>query len=207
VAAIIFDFDGTIADTFEAVIGIFQKLTGNNDPVDPVEVERLRGMSLMHAAEDLHIRPWKMPFLLLRGRRQMGKQIKSIQAHREMPETIRKLQHEGHQLFIVSSNSTRNIQTFLRQHDMAYEFVRIYGGAGLFNKGRLLKKVLRQNRLEVTDSWYIGDEVRDIVSAHAAGLRVMAVGWGYNTPEILEAHNPTKLIRAPAEIITVLEES
>jgi phosphoglycolate phosphatase len=205
-AAIIFDFDGTIADTFETVVRIFYGLTGRKDALPPAEVERLRGMSLTHAAEDLQIRPWKMPFLLLLGRRRMTKQMHSIKAHAGITETIKKLHNEGHQLFIMSSNSERNIMKFLRQHEMAYEFVRVYGGAGLLNKARVLKRVIKQNRLEANDCWYVGDEVRDVMAAQHANVRVMAVTWGYNNAAILEEHQPTKLVNRPEQIITILEE-
>jgi phosphoglycolate phosphatase-like HAD superfamily hydrolase len=206
-AAIIFDFDGTIADTFETVVGIFYSLTGRKQPLPHEEIERLRGMSLPRAAEELHIKPWKMPFLLLLGRRRMTRRMNAIDAHPGVVEIIKKLHNEGHQLYIMSSNSLRNIQKFLRRHDLAYEFINVYGSAGLLSKARVLKKVVKQNRLDKNDTWYIGDEVRDVVAAQHAGVRVIAVTWGYNTAEILQEHRPTKLVRTPGQIIVTLEES
>ena len=89
---------------------------------------------------------------------------------------------------------------------MVYEFVEIYSGVGLFDKARILKKVVRRNNLDPADTWYVGDEVRDIVGAQHAGLRVIAVAWGYNTAAILADHHPTKLLHRPSEIIDTLEE-
>ncbi len=206
-SAIIFDFDGTIADTFETVVQIFYDLTGRHEKVSPKEIERLRSMTLLHAAEELHVRPWKMPFLLMRGRRRMSKQMTHVYAHRDVPAVIKKLHAEGHQLFIMSSNSTHNIKLFLKKHDLTAEFVEIYGSVGLLNKSKVLKKVIKRNNLDANDTWYIGDEIRDVVGAHHADVRVMAVDWGYNTADILKTYNPTKLLHIPIEIIAVLEES
>lgn len=206
-AALIFDFDGTIADSFELVVSIFYHITNQPHHLPPEEIERLRGMSLVQAAEELHIPPWKMPFLVILGRRRMTKQIGDIRAHKGIVEVIRKLHNEGHQLYIMSSNSNRNILKFLARNEIVYEFVNVYGGAGLLNKARLLNRVLKKNNLDKNDTWYIGDEVRDIVASQHAGVRVMAVSWGYNTKAILSEHQPTKLIDEPEEIITTLEES
>lgn len=205
-AAIIFDFDGTIADSFEMAVQIIGELTGlHKNSLPPEEIERLRGLSLHGAIEELHIKPWKVPFLLMRGRRRMGKQISKISAQPGMPEAIRKLYAEGHQLFLVSSNSENNIRSFLKQHHMSREFIKIYGGAGLLGKVRQLRKIRRHNRLAGDDCWYIGDEVRDIVSAHEAGIRVVAVTWGFNTAKLLESHNPTAMASTPKELLNILE--
>lgn len=206
-SAIIFDFDGTIADSFEVIVGIFYEVTKREVRLDDAEVERLRGMSLVQAAEELRIPPWKMPFLLYRGRRRMSKQMAHIAVHRGIPETVRKLQAEGHQLFIVSSNTEKNIRIFLDKHKMTNEFVGIYGSVGLLGKARILKKVIRRNNLDLADTWYVGDEVRDIVGAFHADMRIMSAAWGFNTAEILNAHNPTVLVRTPNDIITTLEET
>ena len=205
-AALIFDFDGTIADTFETVVGIFYELPGRKKFLTPEEIQKLRGLSLAGVTEELHVSPWRIPFLLMLGRRRMKRRMHTIKAHAGIPEMIKKLHNEGHQLYILSSNSERNIQLFLSRHDMAYAFVKIYGGVGLFGKAHMLKKVIKQNRLDRKDTWYVGDEVRDVAGAKAADVRIMAVGWGYNTAEILAKHEPTKLIGKPADIIATMEE-
>ena len=204
-SAFIFDFDGTIADSFETVIQIFHELTGRHDRLPDAEIERLRGMTLRQVAKDLHIQVWKVPYLLMKGRRTMNRQMEQVHAHRGVPEVIRKLFDEGHQLFIVSSNSTKNIELFLQQHNLSKEFVSIYGGVGLLSKARMLRRVARRNSLEPEDTWYVGDEVRDIEGAHQAGLKVVAVAWGYNTAAILQQHRPTKLVHNPSELLQLLE--
>jgi len=206
-SAIIFDFDGTIVDSFETIIQIFYELTGRHDSLPPDEIERLRGMTLLAAAEELRVQRWRMPFLLMQGRRRMTKRMKEIKLHEDMTETIQKLHAEGHQLFIVSSNSRKNIVEYLEHHNLTVEFVEIYGNAGLLDKAHILKKVLKRNKLDANDAWYIGDEVRDIVGAHHAGVKIMAVTWGFNTAEILNKHNPNQLITTPTEIIRFLEET
>ncbi|HSX45452.1 MAG TPA: HAD-IA family hydrolase [Candidatus Saccharimonadia bacterium] len=204
-AAIIFDFDGTIADSFETIVQVFHELTGRHDKIPPEEIQRLRGMSLHKAAKELEVRPWAMPFLVIRGRRVLGRRIADISAHAGIPETVRKLYAEGHQLFIMSSNSEANIQLFLQQHHMAKEFIRIYGSVGLLSKARVIRKIRRQNQLGSDNCWYIGDEVRDVEAAEFAGINVIAVTWGFNTAELLNRYHPTAMADTPKELLSILE--
>jgi phosphoglycolate phosphatase len=40
-----------------------------------------------------------------------------------------------------------------------------------------------QLRIAPATCVYLGDDLRDIQAAHAAGMRAVAVGWGYHHPE------------------------
>lgn len=203
-SAIIFDFDGTIADSFEAIIQIFQHLKKRNQHISAQEIERLRGMTLIQAAEEIHVRSWEMPFLLFKGRRIMSKMMPTIKAHPGITDIIEHLNAEGHQLYIMSTNSEKNIRIFLDGHQITNLFVKVYGSVGLFGKARSLKKVIRQNNLDPKDCWYVGDETRDIIAAHHAGVKIVSVSWGYNNSQILNEHQPDKLINQPGELVTAI---
>lgn len=206
-SSIIFDFDGTIADSFKVFLDILYEVTGTTERLPASEVARLRGMSPLHIAVEVKIKPWKIPLLVLRGRRQMRTQMNRVHAFAGMTDVIKKLSADGHELYIMSSNSVQNIQPFLKKYDMSTEFIKIYGNVGVFAKARVLKRVLRQNNLTPSDTFYIGDEVRDVVAAKHAGLRMIAVTWGYNNAEILEAQQPQYLAQRPEDIVEVFEKS
>jgi phosphoglycolate phosphatase len=202
---IIFDFDGTIADSFDATVQVFYKLTGHEQRLSDKELVRLRGLSMLQAVEELRIRPWKIPFLMMRGRLHMARRMKHISVQPGVAAVIRQLHDNGHQLLIVSSNSQRNIQTFLRRHHLASEFAAIYGGVGLFNKAAALKKVLHSSQLVAAKTYYISDEARDIAAAQAADMPVIAVAWGFNNLEILRKHQPTHLVETPEQLLDLLQ--
>jgi phosphoglycolate phosphatase len=46
----------------------------------------------------------------------------------------------------------------------------------------------------------IGDEIRDIEAARAAGIACGAVSWGYAAPEALRAHKPDVVFEKMEEI-------
>lgn len=200
-ANIIFDFDGTLADTLGLTIHIFEGLVHGGKPLSPEEVERLRGMSMIHIGAELKILPWKVPFLLARGRAKMRRRMREVNVFAGMPEVVRQLQADGHKLFILSSNSVQNIRPFLKRNDIYEPFVKVYGGSSIFGKTRVLKRALKRDLLAREDTFYIGDEVRDIEASHNAGIRVISVTWGYNNEHILREQDPDFLVRTPAEIL------
>lgn len=202
--AIIFDFDGTIADSFEAAVQIFYQLSGHHQVLPPEEIERLRGLSLLHAAEELHVHPWKLPFLLARGRRRIGRHIDQIAVQPGMPGVIKQLHAEGHQLFILTSNSSRNVLRFLEQHQMKGYFQGVYGSVSLFGKKKALRRLLRRKGLASNDTLYIGDELRDIEAAQALNIPIIAVTWGFTGRARLKAEQPTGLVDKPSQLLAVI---
>lgn len=200
----IFDFDGTIADSFGLAVSIYEQLLRAGEPMPKAEIQRLRGMSMLHLALELRIRPWRVPFLLARGRGIMRRQIDDVQVFAGMPELISQLHQDGHKLYIMSSNSVQNIRPLLARYDMRKNFIKLYGSAGLFGKANLLKRLLQRQRLDAAETYYVGDEIRDIEASRRAGIKIISVTWGYNSEKILRDHKPDFIARKPADILSLL---
>jgi phosphoglycolate phosphatase len=205
-SAVIFDFDGTIADSFDAVVDVFHHLTNREDVLTTDDVAKLRGYPLSVVADRLGVPLWKVPFLLFRGRHMMTKYIPRLHMFEGMGKVIEELHAEGHDLFIMSSNSTRNVKKFLKQHHMYKYFTEVRGGAGLLNKSKALGKLVRQNSLDLKDCIYIGDETRDVDAAHEVGMRVIAVTWGFAEASFLAELKPTAIAHERQDIVRILEE-
>ncbi len=206
-AVIIFDFDGTIADSFEYVATFLEAHVRRSHTLTDEEKHTLRGMTMQQMAEHFGSPKWYLPVLFVIGRRKMSKAIYNVPLFEGMGAVIDKLHAEGHQLMIVSSNNRRNIRKFLKQHHLHKYFTDLYGDAGFFGKRRAIRRVLKRNQTDAAQAWYVGDEARDVVAAHAAEVRVIAAGWGFDHPEILRQHEPTALAAHPREIISILEEN
>jgi len=71
--------------------------------------------------------------------------------------------------------------------------------------GSLLLAAKKLN-LEPASCYYLGDDLRDIQAARAAGMRAVAVQWGYTSPDngAPAAWNPDVLIREPLELVAHL---
>jgi phosphoglycolate phosphatase len=204
-AAIIFDFDGTIADSFDYVSEFLTHEAGKG-PLTATQKDSLRGLSTVGMAKALGYHWWNGPGLLLKGRRRMRRSIKDLRAFPGIPELIRKLHAEGHQLFVVSTNSARNIQDFLLHQQMREYFTDIYGNAGLITKAPALSRLLKKHDLDREHVVYVGDEWRDVRGAKRVDIRVIAVTWGFASEQRLKAAHPTAVVHTPAQLMKILEE-
>jgi phosphoglycolate phosphatase len=205
-AAIIFDFDGTIADSFEYVAAFLERHVRRGRVLTGQEKQALRGMTMPQMAIHLGTPKWRLPILFIIGRYAMGRAIYDVPMFPGMGKVIEQLHAEGHVLMIVSSNNTRNIRKFLKQHHLYMYFTDLYGGAGFFGKRRAIHKILRRNNLERQDSLYIGDESRDVQASKDAGIRCIAASWGFDQADILASHDPTAVAGSPQDIVRILEE-
>ncbi|HET9098172.1 MAG TPA: HAD-IA family hydrolase [Candidatus Saccharimonadales bacterium] len=204
-SAIVFDFDGTIADSRDYFIDFISREAGKY-PLDAEAQDRLHGLPLTGVARVLGIPWWRMPNLYFKGRSRMDSVIRDLQPFADIADVIRKLHAEGHELFIISSNSVKNIRIFLKKHEMREYFVEVYGGVEIFGKASMFHQLLRENNLKAKEVISIGDEIRDIEAANTVGIKSIAVTWGFSRLQDLQKLRPTRIAYEPQQLISVIEE-
>jgi phosphoglycolate phosphatase len=199
-AHLIFDFDGTIGDSFELVMEIAYELTGIQ-PLDHLEVSRLRHLPIMKAIRELGVPLHRVPRLLLHGRHLMSERMQEVHPFAGIPQTLQRLHEQGHDLRILSSNSEQNVRSFLQANGLEHYFASVHGGVGVLNKAAAIKKVLRHDQLQADACFYIGDEVRDVIAAQKVHVRSIAVSWGYQAADALRTHRPFAIVATPGELV------
>ena len=201
---VIFDFDGTIVDSLYFIIEMYERWYPKTRHFNQLEINKLREESLIKIAEELRIRPWKLPLLIIRGKLEMNKKLGQIKMIPGIDKTIIELKNSKTNLFIASSNSPSNIKKYLKMHNLRDNFTRIYGNVGLLSKAKVISKIIATNNLNADDTYYIGDEVRDIKAAKKAGIKVISVSYGFNGKKILSKYNPDFLVDNPSDILKII---
>jgi phosphoglycolate phosphatase len=201
---IIFDFDGTLVDSLPVVIQIAQQMVPGVD-LSPSQIEKLRQLPAKALIKQSGIPYWRFPRLLLKGKKLLAARLDQLKLFPGIAPALQQLHQDGYGLSVVSSNSEPIIRQILRREGVEPYFDGVYGNIGLFSKTRAFKVVLRDRRLARGQAVYVGDEVRDIESAHKAQLPVVAVSWGYNGQTILQKYQPTRLITKPSQLVEALE--
>lgn len=199
---IIFDFDGTLVDSFDYVIEHLNHLADeyNFHKIAPVEAQALRHLNSNELISLFRIPFYKMPRVIYKARKSLHNNITRLNPFTNIPHVLYELTKQGFHLGIVSSNSAENIHSWLKHHQMNHYFHFIHAGSSFFGKKRTLKKVLKQNNIE--RAFYIGDETRDIDAAHHSNIYSMAVTWGFNSENILSQYNPHCIAHTPQDILT-----
>jgi phosphoglycolate phosphatase len=200
IKAVIFDLDGTIADSFDVFVETLQEMMRRPKPLSPAKIADLRDSSLIGVITKLGIKKWQVPAMIIQGRREMAIKIDRINAFDGMPDVIHQLSAVGLDQYILSTNAEAAITLFLSRYDISQYFSSIYSGIGLTGKTKYLKRLMKQHVLTMDECLYVGDETRDIEAAQKAGIACIAVAWGFSSPAALQAHNPLALVKTPQEL-------
>ena len=202
--AVIFDFDGTIADSLAAVIKVVQQINNNYDPLTREEEKALQNRGLLDVALAMGMPWYKIPYFVLWGRAIFRHHVDSVKVHEGMDDVIKKLHAAKLPIYVVSSNKEENVRDFLRKYDLEQYFTRVVGSAFILNKSGTYRRLLREEGLQPQEIWCIGDERVDIRSAHKIGARIVAVTWGYNSRESLKHMKPEHLVDQSKDVLSVL---
>jgi phosphoglycolate phosphatase len=201
----IFDFDGTLADSFPWFLGVVNRLADEHRfrRLEEHEVEALRGQSARHLIAHLGVPAWKLPRVARGMRRHMAAEIGHIVPFPGVDRLLRGLADRGIRLAIVTSNSVENVRQVLGPDSAA--LIQHYAcSASIFGKRPKLREVLRASEVPAAEAICIGDEVRDLEAAHAERIAFGAVSWGYTHPEGLQAHGPEEMFSSLEEILEKL---
>jgi HAD superfamily hydrolase (TIGR01549 family) len=201
---LIFDFDGTLANSLDATLRIANELAPEFGyrAAEPHEIEALRGASYRSIATQLGIAWHKIPLIATRVRREVASKITEMATFEGLPQVLFELRRRGLQLGVLTSNDTRNVERFFAARGLTcFDF--ITSSSSVWGKERRLKALLRSRRLGAHEVAYVGDEVRDIEATKPLGVSMIAVSWGYATKALLAAHAPDFLIDAPSDLLEI----
>jgi phosphoglycolate phosphatase len=198
---LIFDFDGTIADSFDYVFDYLSKAAKKTN-ISAREADTYRGLSMRDIALKLDIPLWRLPFVYFKGRRKMRAHMESVKAFDGMIEVVKRLKKDHNNLYIISSNSRKNIRSFLKRYQINDCFRSVWSGAGILGKIKMIRHLRRRFRIK-DDLWYVGDETVDVASAKMAGAKVIAVTWGFASLDALKQLEPDKIVSTPKQLLNI----
>lgn len=198
--AIIFDFDGTLADSGECGILATQKAFKEcNLPIPPkdivnyymgIPIEQSFHEMTKHTLDDHQFNE------LLHCFRQAYKiyEEQTITAFQQIDEVLNALIQEGLLLFVVSSKKTDVLHRNLQKLKLDHFFTDWIGSDqvehykphpdGIF-------KIVERYSLDVFECAMVGDAIYDLQMGKSAGCKTVAVNWGSHSKERLLKEEPT----------------
>ncbi len=204
---LIFDFDGTIADTLEIAVDIANELSKEFGfrSVTKEEFIELRGKSIPELVKMSGMSWWQLPSVVRRAREHFKTRLSQVPPVTGMPESLKVLHQRGYMLGILTSNTQEGVNAFLDMYGLQlFEF--IHAPDSIFGKAKRLKEIQKTYRLDETEMVMIGDEGRDIDAAHKVHVDAVAVTWGFHTRQLLENHTPKYLIEHPDRLLELFPE-
>jgi phosphoglycolate phosphatase len=175
----IFDFDGTLADSFPWVIGMMNDVADRFSfrRVRDDELEDLRHCDAREIMRRLGVKRWKLPMIARYVRSRMAAEVDQIPLFPGVNEMLAELAAAGVKMAVVSANGEDTIRRVLGPENAA-RMDGFAAGVSLFGKRSKLIKMAKLTGVDRSDTIVIGDELRDLDAARAAGMAFGAVSWG-----------------------------
>ena len=200
-----FDFDGTIVDSYDTMVEIFNQMAHELEiePLSKEELRNLRDMTPKEVLKALGVPLIRLPGYLVTVRNEYIKHINTLHYIPGIEVILRELSANYH-FSIITSNDEEAVSMFLQRHGIRELFNPIYSAANIFGKHKVIQKLMKERKLDAKTTIYVGDEVRDIEASKKVGIDIISVSWGLNSHEILAKYTPTYLIDKPEELNTIL---
>ncbi|MBO9768993.1 MULTISPECIES: HAD hydrolase-like protein [Xanthomonas] len=202
-ALIIFDFDGTLADSFGFFLSTQRLLAERHGfrAAQAHEVDDARRLSTRELLKASGLSAWRVPWVAADFIRLM-RAAPPVALFPGIAHTVSALHAGGARLAVVSSNSVENVQRALGA-ELSARFAVIEGGAHLLGKQRALRRVLHATGHPASQAVYVGDQVADWEAAQVVGLPFAAVAWGYAHPDVFAGLAGTQLIARVEDLLAL----
>lgn len=203
---LIFDLDGTIIDTKEEIEYTFRRAFQNLGlPFDERKMEKYIGL----AVEEL------IECLLGYYDPEVEKEIKRV--YLGLKE--RKIRVFPGMEDVLKCNGFRKAIYTSKRRDVAIRDLEYVGLANFFSvivgaddvrkkkpHGEGVKKVIELTGENKEDAFVIGDTEMDILAAKNAGVKSIAVTWGFRSEDFLRAFEPDFIVQHPKDILNILSD-
>lgn len=202
---IIFDFDGTIADTLPHIIDLYNTFGSayGFKKINKSGLERLKGETIQELMREFNVSLFRLPFLIGKVQDELYTRMDKVRLFPKIKKVIALLKKPGVTLGVVSSNSKANIEKFFKKNTVdGFDF--IHSEKNIFGKDKVLTNIIKKYSIPKEEMVYIGDEVRDIEACRKVGIDCISVTWGFNKKELLMKENSAYVVDTPEELLSLL---
>jgi phosphoglycolate phosphatase len=197
----IFDFDGTLADSFPFFLSVFNTIADRHGfrRIDVEKAGQLRHYDTRQMMDHVGMPAWKLPAASRTFMAMMKESAGAIQLFDGVAEALRHLAAQGVTIAVVSSNSGHNVRTVLGP-ELAALVSQFECGMSVFGKASRIRAVLKRCGVAPGEAIYIGDQGTDADASRKAGVAFGAVHWGYATIEALRERGCAREFITPPDL-------
>ena len=202
---VIFDFDGTLADSNRLFMKAWNLFADqyHYDRVTEEDTVTSKNLTIHERAKKYRFPMHKLPIILPKVNRYFKEHIDEVQLFEGILEMLNSIQQAGYTIVIISSNAKENIELLLKQQQV-HVVSQVLTSSRLFGKDTVIKKFMKQQKLTQDDVLYVGDEIRDIIACNKVGVPFVWVSWGLDGYELIEKEKPTYVVHSPKELSELL---
>ncbi len=212
IKAVLFDFDGTVADTGRGVISCVKKTLAfyGIEENDPVRLLSFIGPPLVDSFMALYGLDESRAQEFVKKYREYysGGGVYETEVYAGIPEVLARLSAKGIAIGIASSKPDTYVKLLLEYLgiDRYFSFISA-PEMGTVNptKCQLIQKALTALNVSKDECVMVGDRLFDIDGGTQAGVRTIGAAYGYGGQAELEEHGATRIAHTTTEIAELIE--
>lgn len=201
---LLFDFDGVIVDTLHIGMDMNKRLDPNFNQEE--YLKRFEG-NIFESFQETEKH---------KSQDELEKQHDEFFAHYDslildqkpvggMVEMLGRLA-QSHRMVLVSSTTNAPIEKFLHFYNLSQYFDKIFGSDVHRSKMEKIKMIFHEYETTAERCLFITDTLGDIREAEKAGVRSLAVAWGFHPAETLQKGNPIAILNRPDQLFDAVQK-
>ena len=212
---LLFDLDGTLIDSREGVIRSLQHAVTELGRPAPAFEDLTRYIGPPLASSLAQLLGTSDTVLIERGVAAYRAQFERAGMFENVlypgiREALANLTAAGCKLCVVTAKPRVYAAQIVKHLEVASFFGGIYGpdmAQRHYTKEALIREACVAERIEAARAMMIGDRTEDILGARKNGLRSMAVTWGYEAREELDAAHPDYVATSSEELVEKIQQA
>lgn len=200
---LIFDYDGVIADSLNIMWECFKRIDKKYDFFhfkNKNEVTKIWDQNLFESASKFGVSTGDFGDFYKEWTNLLRSKNKKVEPFAGLKSVLEKLSQNNY-LVIISSNEYGVISDFLKRSRLFNLFDLIFGAEKGKSKTRKLGLVLNKFKIPKNRVYFITDTIGDLKELKGAGIKIIAVTWGYHNKEKLQNGEPDFLVENPIDLL------
>lgn len=201
-----FDYDGVLVDSFSRILHLITRAQADLGIGRPPSIQDLQNVANLHLTDlalNLGIPPEKIAELAAKLSDLQRADGSRPPMFPGIPEAIRQIARSS-VIVVVTFNLRDEVMEVLSAYGIEDHVSLVLDGTDPRPKRERIRWTLEHYNVEARNAWMVGDARSDIREGRAAGVRTVAVAWGYQPREVLVAEDPDFVVDHPEELVAIL---
>ncbi|MCX6723737.1 MAG: HAD-IA family hydrolase [Candidatus Staskawiczbacteria bacterium] len=201
---IIFDWSGVIREVYEAHIWVVERMIEKfgGKPMTPKEIRE--------NWDEPYMKFWNKYFPDMTLEQEQKAYVEGIldkncplaKPYPEIVKLIKKLRSKNFSMAVLSGDMPETLLPEMKRFGLENIFDDVI--AKVHGKLEPLEKLMEKNNFKKEETVFIGDSNHEIEAGKEAGIKTIAVTWGFHSEEKLKGLNPDYLVHNVKELENIL---
>ena len=202
----IFDYDGVIVDSLSHNLAVVRQVceaVGASVFPDVEYCRTARCISFEEWARHIGMTGSQTSDFVRMVHAELTETTHDLQSFADIPQMFEQLSRNC-KCALITANVLAAAKRFLDQNHLSKFFSALSGAETPGAKSEKITRLAENAGYSLSSIYYIGDAGTDVQQGRIAGVRTVAVTWGFQSRERLEEERPDFIVDSPMELLRVL---